>query len=102
MYLEERVEQLENLSVDQGKQIETIAKGLATITSDMQKGFADIKQEQLKMCKELTSVKGDVGVLKTDVAILKTDVATFRDEVNRKIDHMDQKFDLIISLIKSK
>ena len=65
MYLEERVEQLENLSVDQGRQIEIIAKGLGTITIDMQRGFADVRQQQNKMYKELTGVKNDVSVLKT-------------------------------------
>ena len=35
MYLEERVEQLEHLATDQGRQIETIAKGLAELTTDV-------------------------------------------------------------------
>ena len=88
MYLEEKVEQLENLSVDQGKQIEIIAKGLATITTDMQRGFAEAKQQQTKMNKELTLVKHQV----TGVT---TDLAEFRKEVNQKFDRIETKFDKI-------
>ena len=88
MYLEEKVEQLENLSVDQGKQIEIIAKGLATITTDMQRGFADVKQQQTRMNKELSLVKHQVeGVT--------NDLAEFRKEVNHKFDRIETKFDKI-------
>jgi DNA anti-recombination protein RmuC len=50
--LEERVEQLEHLATDQGRQIETIAKGLAELTTDvrairkdMNEGFAQVNNE---------------------------------------------------------
>jgi len=33
MYIEDRIAQLENISVDQGKQIEMIAEGLAKLTT---------------------------------------------------------------------
>ncbi len=52
MYLEERVEQLENASVDQGRQIELVAGGLATLTvevrgirQDMTDGFDQVKRQ---------------------------------------------------------
>lgn len=39
MFLEQRVEQLENLTVDHMKQIETIANGLGQLTTDMSRRF---------------------------------------------------------------
>ena len=35
MYLEERDEQLETLAVDHGRQIESVAKGSAELTTDV-------------------------------------------------------------------
>lgn len=59
MYLEERVEQLENAAVDQGRQIELVAGGLATLTvevrgirQDMTDGFAQVKEEFAKVRQE--------------------------------------------------
>ena len=59
MYLEERVEQLENSAVDQGRQIELVAGGLATLTvevrgirQDMTDGFAQVKEEFAKVRQE--------------------------------------------------
>lgn len=42
MYLEERVEQVENLSVDHGRQIETVAKGLANLTIVVNQRFDQV------------------------------------------------------------
>ena len=56
MYLEERVEQLENLSVDHGRQIETVAKGLAHLTVTVNQRF--------------DRVENDIAELKADVAEL--------------------------------
>ena len=123
MYLEEKVEQLENLSVDQGKQIEIIAKGLATITTDMQRGFAEVnrqftdaKQQQAKTNKELSLVKHQVEGVTTDLAEFRKEVnhkfdrieTKFDkiderfDKMDQRFDKMDQRFDDLITLIKSK
>ncbi|GAB3697918.1 hypothetical protein GCM10027592_22510 [Spirosoma flavus] len=53
MYLEQRVQQLEALTVDQGKQAESIAKAVAKLTVDTQQGFLEVKQEQAAMRREL-------------------------------------------------
>ncbi|MBC3785594.1 hypothetical protein [Spirosoma utsteinense] len=52
MFLEERVEQLENLAADQGRQTERVASGLAVLTievrairQDVTTGFNQVKQE---------------------------------------------------------
>lgn len=109
MYLEEKVEQLENLSVDQGKQIEIIAKGLATINTDMQRGFAEVKQQQAKTNKELTLVKHQVIGVTNDLAEFRKEVnqkfdriETKFDKIDERFDKMDQRFDDLITLIKSK
>ena len=44
MYLEERIEQVEALSVDQGRQIETIAKGLADLTVTVNHRFNQVDE----------------------------------------------------------
>ena len=63
MYLEERVEQLENASVDQGRQIELVAGGLATLTvevrgirQDMTDGFAQVTSEFAKVNQRLDEI----------------------------------------------
>ena len=63
MYLEERVEQLENAAVDQGRQIELVAGGLATLTvevrgirQDMTDGFAQVKEEFAKVNQRLDEI----------------------------------------------
>ena len=63
MYLEERVEQLENASVDQGRQIELVAGGLATLTvevrgirQDMTDGFAQVTGEFAKVNQRLDEI----------------------------------------------
>jgi uncharacterized coiled-coil protein SlyX len=58
MYLEERVEQLENLAVDQGKHIEIMASGLANLTAQVQKGFSDVR-------KDVSSLTGRVDSLES-------------------------------------
>lgn len=42
MYLEERIEQLEHVAVDHGRQIESIAKGLAELTVDVRAVRQDV------------------------------------------------------------
>ena len=63
MYLEERVEQLENAAVDQERQIELVAGGLATLTvevrgirQDMTDGFAQVKEEFAKVNQRLDEI----------------------------------------------
>lgn len=60
MYLEERVEQLETIAADHGKQIELVAGGLATLTvevrgirQNMTDGFEQVRQEFAKVNQRL-------------------------------------------------
>ncbi len=56
MYLEERVEQLEHLAADQGRQIETIAKGLADLTTDVRAIRHDMTDGFIKINDEFVRV----------------------------------------------
>lgn len=43
MYLEERVAHLEDITTYQGKQIEMVAEGLATLTISVDRGFEEMR-----------------------------------------------------------
>ena len=74
MFLEERVEQLENLSVDQGRQLESIARGLANLTLDVRA----IRQDQNEGFKR---INGEFAKVNGEFA-----------KVNKRLDDHDQKF----------
>lgn len=57
MYLEERVEQLENLSVDHGRQIETVAKGLANLTIVVNQRFDQVNQRFDRVEADIADLK---------------------------------------------
>jgi predicted nucleic acid-binding Zn-ribbon protein len=102
MYLEERVEQLENLAVDQGKHIEIIASGLATLTAQVQKGFSDMRKDITKLNDRVESLESKVDRL--DVRVSRIEVRL--DKIETRLDNMetkmDQRFDELVMLIKSK
>ena len=75
MYLEERVEQLETLSVDQGRQIETIAKGLADLTVTVNHRFDGVNQRFDGVDQRFDGVDQRF------------------DGVDRRFDGVDQRFD---------
>ncbi|QMW02925.1 hypothetical protein [Spirosoma foliorum] len=68
MYLEERVERLEHLSVDQGRQLETITRGLADLTVTVNQRFNEVD-------KRFDKVEADIAELKSGQARLETTVA---------------------------
>ncbi len=77
MFLEERVEQLEHLAADQGRQTEMLANGLATLTvevrsirQDMTTGFERIDRRFEQIEQRL-------------------------DQMDRRFDQMDRRFDQI-------
>ena len=63
MYLEERVEQLENLSVDHGRQIELIAKGVADLTVTVNERFDQVNED----IAELKSGQARLETTVTDI-----------------------------------
>ncbi|MGA0558342.1 DUF2730 family protein [Larkinella sp. VNQ87] len=85
----ERIQQLETLATEQGQAIESVARGLANLTVDVQQGFARVNQEFAQVHQEFAQVntrldklETNVTELKTDVAILKTDVAGIKSDVS--------------------
>lgn len=89
MYLEERVEQLETIATDQGRQIELVAGGLATLTvevrgirQDMTDGFARVDRqfEQVDLRFEQVDLRFD-------------SVDQRFDSVDQRFDSVDQRFD---------
>ena len=74
MYLEERVGQLENLSVDHGRQIEIIAKGVADLTVTVNQRFDEVNQRFDKVDRRFDKVNEDIAELKTGQIRLETTV----------------------------
>ncbi|WP_143100714.1 hypothetical protein [Spirosoma endophyticum] len=74
MYLEERVGQLENLSVDHGRQIEIIAKGVADLTVTVNERFDQVINEMNQRFNQ---------------------VDQRFSEVDRQFDKVDRRFDKI-------
>lgn len=123
MYIEERIDQLENIAVDHGNQIDMIATGLATLTTAVNKGFADAKEQFAKIDLELTFMHNQFiridnelvymhsQFTKIDKQFAKIDkqftdlnqrVSNLELRMDRLEMKMDQRFDEIILLIKSK
>ncbi len=92
MYLEERVEQLEALAVDQGKQAETIAKGVAKLTVDTQQGIDDLKQGQAELRQEVTRLADLSDGTNERLTQLDRKMDQRLDQVNGKFDQVDNSF----------
>jgi chromosome segregation ATPase len=112
MYLEQRIEQLENVTVEHGKQIEMIAAGLATLTTTVNNGFSEMRAEFRLVKSDITELKTDVAGLKTDVAQLKTDVAELKTdvaqlkteviEIKGRLDRLTIGVESLVELIKTR
>ncbi|WP_375443646.1 hypothetical protein [uncultured Fibrella sp.] len=85
LYIEQRIDQLEAHAVEDGKLLETVAKGLATLTVEFQKD-----REQAQQNHESTNRRIDETNLRIDETNLRV------DETNLRIDHlrddMNQQF----------
>ncbi len=99
MYLEERVEQLENASVDQRKQIDLVAGGLATLTvevrglrQDMTDGFAEVKEEFANVRQESAE----------EFARVSQEMAQEFAKVNQRLDEMSTTQQLILTILTEK
>lgn len=105
MYLEQRIEQLENVTVEHGKQIEMIAAGLATLTTTVNNGFNEMRNEFRLVKSDIAGLKTDVAELKSDVAVLKTDVAQLKTdvvEIKDRLDRLTIGVESLVELIKTK
>lgn len=86
MYLEEHVGQLEQLSVQQGRRLETVARGLADLTvdvcairEDVTEGFTEVKQEFGRVWHEFARVNqrlDDLPTAQVEMQITQHDVQT--------------------------
>lgn len=74
MYLEERVGQLENLSVDHGRQIEIIAKGVADLTVTVNQRFDEVNQRFDEVDRRFDKINENIAELKTGQIRLETTV----------------------------
>lgn len=112
MYLEQRIEQLENVTVEHGKQIEMIATGLATLTTTVNSGFNEMRNE-FKLVHEkfaaqdrrFERLEGRMDRLEADVAVLKTDVAEIKDRLDvmsGQFGKMTEGIETLVELIKTK
>jgi len=88
MYLEERVEQLEHLATDQGRQIETIAKGLADLTTDVRAIRQDMTEGFVRMYGKFEQIDGEFKLIKGEFK-----------RVNDRLDEMQQTQQLILKVL---
>ncbi|GAB4035907.1 hypothetical protein [Spirosoma gilvum] len=105
MYLEERVEQLETLAVDHGRQIETIAKGVADLTvtvnhrfDRVDKRFDQVDNRFNRVDDRFDRVENDISELKSDVSSLKTDVADLKAGQAR----LETTVELILTILQER
>ncbi len=92
MYLEERVEQLEALTVDQGKQAELIAKGVAKLTTDTQQGIDELKQGQTALHQEIIRLADLSDGTNERITQLDRKIDLRIDQVNERFDEVDNRF----------
>lgn len=105
MYLEERVEQLETLAVDHGRQIETIAKGVADLTvtvnhrfDRVDERFHQIAERFDQIDERFDRVEKDISELKSDVSVLKADVSELKSGQAR----LEQTQQLILTILQER
>ena len=92
MYLEERVEQLEALAVDQSKQAELIAKGVAKLTTDTQQGMDELKQGQTALHQEIIRLADLSDGTNERITQLDRKIDLRIDQVNERFDEVDNRF----------
>ena len=92
MYLEERVEQLENASVDQGRQIELVAGGLAMLTVEVRGIRQDMTDGFVQVREEFTG----------EFAKVRQEMAQEFTKVNQRLDEMSTTQQLILTILREK
>lgn len=70
MYLEEQVANLENITTEHGRQIEMVADGLASLTTRVDRGFVEMREEFQKVDQRL-------------------------NQIDQRLDQMDRRFEQI-------
>lgn len=98
MYLEDRVTELEQVTADQGRQSEAIAKGLADLTvdvrairSDMTAGFKQVNGKIDQLSGRFDQLSGEFGQLSGQF-----------EQMNNRFDEMQQTQQLILKLLTEK
>lgn len=81
MYLEQRIEQLENVTVEHGKQIEMIAAVLATLTGTVNNGFEEIRRQFARIDDKFAEHDARFERIETKLA-----------EHDARFDRIDQQF----------
>lgn len=105
MYLEERVEQLEVLSVDQGKQIETIARGLADLTVTVNHRFDQVDKRFDRVEADIATLKENVSALKDGQARLEETVADLKNgqmRLEEAVSGIQQTQQVIVTILQDR
>lgn len=112
MYLEQRIEQLENVTVEHGKQIEMIAAGLATLTSTVNNGFEEIRGQFARIDDKFAEHDGRFERIETKLAEHDARferIETKLAEHDARFDRIDQQFlqvhgvlSELVTLVKNK
>lgn len=110
MNLEKRVTQLENLAVNQGRQIEIVANGLAALTVEVRNGFASSRELQMEMKQEQSVIKNELAKLVdlpeqvADILIMIADIqgqqSEMQVELAKLVDLPEQMTDVKVELAK--
>lgn len=106
MFLEERVEQLENLAADQGRQIELVAGGLATLTvevrgirQDMTDGFAQVDQRFERVDQRFDEIRQEFA---QEFMQVRQEFAQEFVKVNLRLGEMSTTQQLILTILTEK
>ncbi len=91
MYVEERLATLENITNQHGKQIEMVAEGLASLTSRVNLGFTEMREQFQKVDQRFERLEERVG--RVEVKLDEHD-ARF-DSVEAKLADHDARFDRV-------
>lgn len=98
MYLEERVEQVEALAIDQGKQQELIAKGLAKLTVDTQQGFNELKANVNQVDDKVDKLTAKVNQLEANQNEMRQEMTGMRQDITE----LKTGQDLILQILREK
>ncbi|GGM76238.1 hypothetical protein GCM10010967_04770 [Dyadobacter beijingensis] len=98
MYLEQRVEQLESVTVEHGKQIDMIAAGLATLTTTVNNGFEEMRMRFSRIDERFDEhdARFDRLEARADRIEARLDEHDIRfDRIEAKLAEHDARFDRI-------
>lgn len=109
MYLEERLEQIEQVVVDHGRQLETVANGLAELTvdvrairQDMTDGFRRVDEQFVEVNKRLGALEEtQQEMLQIQNGMLQTqrEMQQAQTEMGKRFNEMQQTQQLILKVI---